>query len=120
MNRTLDNAIEKAGAESTPNDNIESTIQRGGGGAEGEQYEGVAYERCGSTPRALQKDAADTLVLSRVGGMGQRPGYPPCRTLTWPRRGWLWPPPTACHARHSVRWVAIPDHAMGNRARSGD
>ena len=77
MSPALDNAVEKAKDESMPEDNIERAIQRGGGGAEGEQYESVAYEGCGSTPRAPQKDAADTFVLSRVGGMGQRPGHPP-------------------------------------------
>ena len=53
MNISLANAIEKAKAESMPKDNIERAIQRGGGGAEGEQYESIMYEGYGPAGVAI-------------------------------------------------------------------
>ena len=55
MNIALANAIEKAKAESMPKDNIERAIQRGGGGAEGEQYESIVYEGYGPAGVAMHR-----------------------------------------------------------------
>jgi YebC/PmpR family DNA-binding regulatory protein len=43
-NATLATAIQKARDNSMPKENIERAIQRGAGGAEGEQYESILYE----------------------------------------------------------------------------
>ncbi len=113
MNISLAKAIKKAKSESLPKDNIERALPRGGGGAEGEQLESILYEGYGPTrrPRATE-NAAGALVMRCVGGMGQRPGNPPAGRSPSPRRGWPWPPPRACHPRHSIHRVAIPDHAI--------
>ena len=84
MNISLANAIEKAKAESMPKDNIERAIQRGGGGAEGEQYESIMYEGYGPAGVAIivdvltdnkNRSAADVRnIFSKHGGQLAQPG----------------------------------------------
>jgi YebC/PmpR family DNA-binding regulatory protein len=84
MNMTLANAIEKAKAESMPKDNIERAIQRGGGGAEGEQYESIVYEGYGPAGVAIivevltdnkNRSAAEVRnIFSKHGGQLAQPG----------------------------------------------
>jgi YebC/PmpR family DNA-binding regulatory protein len=84
MNVSLANAVEKAKAESMPKDNIERAIQRGGGGAEGEQYESIVYEGYGPAGVAIivevltdnkNRSAADVRnIFSKHGGSLAQPG----------------------------------------------
>ncbi len=84
MNISLANAIEKAKAESMPKDNIERAIQRGGGGAEGEQYESILYEGYGPAGVAIivdvltdnkNRSAAEVRnIFSKHGGQLAQPG----------------------------------------------
>jgi len=84
MNIALANAIEKAKAESMPKDNIERAIQRGGGGAEGEQYESIVYEGYGPAGVAMivevltdnrNRSAAEVRnIFSKHGGQLAQPG----------------------------------------------
>ncbi len=84
MNVSLANAIEKAKAESMPKDNIERAIQRGGGGAEGEQYESIVYEGYGPAGVAIivevltdnkNRSAAEVRnIFSKHGGQLAQPG----------------------------------------------
>jgi len=84
MNIALANAIEKAKAESMPKDNIERAIQRGGGGAEGEQYESIVYEGYGPAGVAIivevltdnrNRSAAEVRnIFSKHGGQLAQPG----------------------------------------------
>ncbi|MGE5229222.1 MAG: YebC/PmpR family DNA-binding transcriptional regulator [Deltaproteobacteria bacterium] len=84
MNMALANAIEKAKAESMPKDNIERAIQRGGGGAEGEQYESIVYEGYGPAGVAMivevltdnkNRSAAEVRnIFSKHGGQLAQPG----------------------------------------------
>lgn len=84
MNISLANAIEKAKAESMPKDNIERAIQRGGGGAEGEQYESIVYEGYGPAGVAIivevltdnkNRSAAEVRnIFSKHGGQLAQPG----------------------------------------------
>ena len=84
MNISLANAIEKAKAESMPKDNIERAIQRGGGGAEGEQYERIVYEGYGPAGVAIivevltdnkNRSAAEVRnIFSKHGGQLAQPG----------------------------------------------
>jgi YebC/PmpR family DNA-binding regulatory protein len=84
MNMALANAIEKAKAESMPKDNIERAIQRGGGGAEGEQYESIVYEGYGPAGVAIivevltdnkNRSAAEVRnIFSKHGGQLAQPG----------------------------------------------
>ncbi len=84
MNMALANAIEKAKAESMPKDNIERAIQRGGGGAEGEQYESIVYEGYGPSGVAIivevltdnkNRSAAEVRnIFSKHGGQLAQPG----------------------------------------------
>jgi YebC/PmpR family DNA-binding regulatory protein len=84
MNISLANAIEKAKAESMPKDNIERAIQRGGGGAEGEQYESIVYEGYGPAGVAVivevltdnrNRSAAEVRnIFSKHGGQLAQPG----------------------------------------------
>jgi YebC/PmpR family DNA-binding regulatory protein len=84
MNISLANAIEKAKAESMPKDNIERAIQRGSGGAEGEQYESIMYEGYGPAGVAMivdvltdnrNRSAAEVRnIFSKHGGQLAQPG----------------------------------------------
>jgi YebC/PmpR family DNA-binding regulatory protein len=84
MNISLANAIEKAKAESMPKDNIERAVQRGGGGAEGEQYESIVYEGYGPAGVAIivevltdnrNRSAAEVRnIFSKHGGQLAQPG----------------------------------------------
>jgi YebC/PmpR family DNA-binding regulatory protein len=84
MNISLANAIEKAKVESMPKDNIERAIQRGGGGAEGEQYESIVYEGYGPAGVAIivevltdnkNRSAAEVRnIFSKHGGQLAQPG----------------------------------------------
>ena len=84
MNISLANAIEKAKAESMPKDNIERAIQRGGGGAEGEQYASIVYEGYGPAGVAIivevltdnkNRSAAEVRnIFSKHGGQLAQPG----------------------------------------------
>lgn len=84
MNLALANAIEKAKAESMPKDNIERAIQRGGGGAEGEQYESIVYEGYGPSGVAIivevltdnrNRSAAEVRnIFGKHGGQLAQPG----------------------------------------------
>jgi YebC/PmpR family DNA-binding regulatory protein len=84
MNISLANAVEKAKAESMPKDNIERAIQRGSGGAEGEQYESIVYEGYGPAGVAMivevltdnrNRSAAEVRnIFSKHGGSLAQPG----------------------------------------------
>ena len=84
MNISLANAVEKARAESMPKDNIERAIQRGSGGAEGEQYESIVYEGYGPAGVAIivevltdnrNRSAAEVRnIFSKHGGSLAQPG----------------------------------------------
>ena len=84
MNVALANAIEKAKAESMPKENIERAIQRGAGGAEGEQYESIVYEGYGPAGVAMlvevltdnrNRSAAEVRnIFSKHGGSLAQPG----------------------------------------------
>ncbi len=84
MNVSLVHAIEKAKAESMPKDNIERAIQRGGGGAEGEQFESIVYEGYGPAGVAMivevltdnkNRSAAEVRnIFSKHGGSLAQPG----------------------------------------------
>ena len=84
MNISLANAVEKAKAESMPKDNIERAIQRGGGGAEGEQYESIVYEGYGPAGVAMivevltdnrNRSAAEVRnIFTKHGGQLAQPG----------------------------------------------
>lgn len=84
MNLALANAIDKARAESMPKENIERAIQRGGGGAEGEQYESILYEGYGPGGVAIivevltdnrNRSAAEVRnIFSKHGGQLAQPG----------------------------------------------
>ena len=84
MNISLANAIEKAKAESMPKDNIERAVQRGSGGAEGEQYESIVYEGYGPAGVAMivevltdnrNRSAAEVRnIFSKHGGSLAQPG----------------------------------------------
>ena len=84
MNISLANAIEKAKAESMPKENIERAIQRGSGGAEGEQYESITYEGYGPAGVAIivevltdnrNRSAAEVRnIFSKHGGALAQPG----------------------------------------------
>ena len=84
MNISLANAIDKAKAESMPKDNIERAIQRGSGGAEGEQYESIVYEGYGPAGVAMivevltdnrNRSAAEVRnIFSKHGGSLAEPG----------------------------------------------
>ncbi len=84
MNISLANAIDKAKAESMPKDNIERAIQRGSGGAEGEQYESIVYEGYGPAGVAMivevltdnrNRSAAEVRnIFSKHGGSLAQPG----------------------------------------------
>jgi len=84
MNIALANAVEKAKAESMPKDNIERAIQRGSGGAEGEQFESIVYEGYGPAGVAIivevltdnrNRSAAEVRnIFSKHGGSLAQPG----------------------------------------------
>jgi YebC/PmpR family DNA-binding regulatory protein len=84
MNISLANAIEKAKAESMPKDNIEKAIGRGGGGAEGVEYESILYEGYGPAGVAIivdvltdnkNRSAAEVRnIFSKHGGQLAQPG----------------------------------------------
>ncbi len=84
MNISLANAIEKAKSYSMPKDNIERAIQRGGGGADGAQYEAIVYEGYGPAGVAIiidvltdnkNRSAAEVRnILSKHGGSLAQPG----------------------------------------------
>jgi YebC/PmpR family DNA-binding regulatory protein len=84
MNISLANAVEKAKAESMPKDNIERAIQRGSGGAEGEQYESIMYEGYGPAGVAMivevltdnrNRSAAEVRnIFAKHGGQLAQPG----------------------------------------------
>ena len=84
MNISLANAIEKAKSYSMPKDNIERAIQRGGGGADGTQYEAIVYEAYGPAGVAMivdvltdnrNRSAAEVRnILSKHGGSLAQPG----------------------------------------------
>jgi len=84
MNTALANAIEKAKSYSMPKDNIERAIQRGGGGAEGANFESIVYEGYGPAGVAIivevltdnkNRSAAEVRnIFSKHGGQLAQPG----------------------------------------------
>ena len=84
MNTSLANAIDKAKSYSMPKDNIERAIQRGGGGAEGANFESIVYEGYGPAGVAIivevltdnkNRSAAEVRnIFSKHGGQLAQPG----------------------------------------------